>query len=292
MNSLPDISIIVVNHRAEPVLRDCLQALSSSTTAFSREVIIVDNPPSIDPILPEDYPDLNIRRMVVVKRCGFGKAANLGATEAVGRHLLFLNPDVIVEPGAVDALMNALAGRGEKVIAVGRLAFPDGRFQISCRRFPTIKNLLFSRQSVLARYFGLSNHAYDCPDFNEVTGVDWAAAAMMLISREVFRSLDGFDESFFMYLEDTDLCYRFGQNGGQVIFVPFARAVHLWGYSTSPYRFRRIVWHHQSVWRYFRKHCRSSVRLSLLAGLLAANGSLSLLLELVRLRPWNGSIAR
>jgi len=292
LNSLPDVSIIIVNHRAEPVLRDCLRALSSATDAHSREVIIVDNPPGIDLTLPEDYSRLAIRRMAIPRRCGFGKAANLGAAEASGEYLLFLNPDVIVEPGAIDELVKASAGRGEKVIAVGRLAFRDGQFQVSCRRFPTIKNLLFSRQSVLARYFGLSNHRYDYPDISEITIVDWAAAAMMLITRGIFESLGGFDESFFMYLVDTDLCYRHGQNGGEVIFVPSARAVHLWGYSTGHYRFRRIVWHHQSVWKYFRKHCRSSIRLSVLAGLLAANGILSLLLELVRLRPWNGSIAR
>jgi GT2 family glycosyltransferase len=281
----PDISIIIVNHRADKILGDCVAAAASGETGPSREIIIVDNP--ADPETPSlDVPHgIAITRIPVARRVGFGAACNIGSGRARGTYLLFLNPDVVVDPEAIGQLCRGLSSHAGAGIAVGRLAGPDGAFQVTCRRFPTPTNLLFSHGSILYRLFKARRGDYMLPDYDDVTEVDWGAAAMMIVSRSWFDRLSGFDENFFMYLEDTDLCFRLSREGGKVVYVPGARGKHLWGYSTRRYRFRRILWHHRSLWRYFCKHHRSLLRLAALAFLLPVNCLLSLLAELFTLRP-------
>ncbi len=284
MTDQPDISIIIVNHRADKILGDCIAAASISTDGPSREIVIVDNPADGEPPTLASDDTVRIVRIPVTRRIGFGTACNIGAKEARGRYLVFLNPDVVVDSDAIGQMYRGLSSHPRAGIAVGRLTGPDGVFQITCRRFPTPTNLLFSHGSILYRLSKARRGDYMLPDYGDITEVDWGAAAMMMISREWFEKLSGFDENFFMYLEDTDLCYRLQREGGAVVYVPDARGVHLWGYSTRRYRFRRILWHHRSLWRYFVKHHRSFPRLAALGVLLPVNCLLSLLAELFTLR--------
>ncbi len=278
-----DLSIIIVNHRADAILPGCLAGIRASDRLPSCEVIIVDNPAEADSGASILADGLTIRRMVLPGRVGFGAACNAGAAVATGRRLLFLNPDVCVDRPAIAELAETLARyRGVGIVA-GRLTNADGSFQPTCRPFPTLRNLLFSRGSVLTRLRGQRSPAYSLPDFSGTTVVEASAAALLMMPKELFDRLGGFDPRFFLYLEDTDLCLRTRQAGYLVLFVPAAGAVHRWGYSTRHYRFRRIIWHHCSVWRYFRKHHRSVATGALLAPMLAANCLLSLSLELCTL---------
>ena len=196
---------------------------------------------------------------------------------------MLLNPDVVVEPSAIGQLYEALAKKGSEAIVVGRLVGRDGRFQAICRRYPSLKGLLFSRGSVLSRIMRREG-TYTLPDYEEITSVDAAAAAMMMIPRRMFDTLLGFDESFFMYMEDTDLCYRAQQAGAATWYVPAANGRHHWGHATGRYRFRRIFWHHRSTWRYAVKHRFPLPSLIVLGGMLAVNCFLSLGFELCKFR--------
>jgi len=279
----PDISIIIVNHRADPILGECVAA-ATGETGPSREIIVVDNPANAD-ISALDVPfGIRLTRIPVDRRVGFGTACNLGAKKASGKYLLFLNPDVVLVDDAVTELFDGLRGYSGAGIAVGRLVGPDGKFQPNCRRFLTPSRLFFSHGSILYRIFRVRRGDYLLPDYDQVTEVDWAGAALMMIERVWFDKLVGFDEDFFMYLEDTDLCYRLHREGGKIVFVPGAGGVHQWGYSTRPYRFRRILWHHRSLWRYFVKHRSSLPQLAALGVLLPLNCLLSLTAELFTLR--------
>ena len=284
MDRRPRVSVIIVNHRSEKVLSECLQAIASGDADFPVEIIVVNNPPmKADHVLGVPG-GLTVKQIDTDARVGFGSACNLGVARSEGEYILLLNPDVILDPGAIRVLYTALAEMAGLDIVVGRLTGPDGRFQASCRRFPTLGNLFLSRGSLLSRLFHLGNRNYTLPDYDDVTRVEAAAAAMMMMPRADFDKIEGFDESFFMYMEDTDLCYRAAQKHLNIGYVPQAGGKHYWGFSTGHYRFRRIIWHHRSIWRYFAKHHRSFPILVSLGPLLLVNCFLSLVAELVTLR--------
>lgn len=281
MNDTAQLSIIIVNHRSEDVLGDCLRAIGSSRHSFSLEIIIVDNP--ADSTAGSDFEEVNIpvKRFSSDRRLGFGAACNLGATSAGGDFLLFLNPDVQLSEEAIARLFETLQNNPKAGIVSGRLTDGEGVFQPSCRRFPSLDNLFFSRGSFLSRLGGKTRREYTLPDYDETTIVEAAAAAMMMMAKADFEQVGGFDESFFLYMEDTDLCRRMHALGRLTVYVPGAGGVHLWGHSTGRYRFRRIIWHHRSVWKYFVKHHSSIAVLGLLGPLLAVNCFLSLTYELL-----------
>ena len=284
MSSHPLLSIIIVNHKSGDVLPACLQSILDNGSAIPLEIIVVDNPPEQDWNI-NSFSDASALKVIPTEqRLGFGAACNLGAAKSNGTHLLFLNPDIELKPGAIAALVDYLDSRDPNGIAVGRLLDSRGEVQPSCRKFPTIGNLVFSRGSIAGKIVKNAGGVYTLPDYGEPTIVESAAAAMMAMSADTFRKLRGFDESFFLYLEDTDLCYRHALNGGNVYFVPAAEGIHEWGHSTSRYRFRRILWHHTSLWKYFIKHYNSPGGIIFLLPLLIVNCCLSLLVELVSLR--------
>jgi GT2 family glycosyltransferase len=284
LNGQPQLSIIIVNHRADAILGQCLRAIDESRSSLSPEIVIVDNPagepgPAVD--LPKG---LNVRRIAAPGRIGFAAACNLGAIKSSGEYVMFLNPDVTLERTAIGSLYAALQETDDAGIVVGRLVGDDGRFQASCRRLPTVGNLFLSRGSFLNRAFHIGERVYTLPDYDKMTAVEAAAAAMLMMSRSDYERLSGFDESFFIYMEDTDLCYRAGKLGVRIYYVPAAVGKHSWGYSTGQYRFRRIIWHHRAMWIYFAKHHRSLIALLCLGPALLVNCFLSLMLELFTFR--------
>jgi GT2 family glycosyltransferase len=277
------LSVIIVNHRSEAILNDCLLSIDRSDHQPRMEIIVVDNPPDVSAAPKIKLRNVVVKRMAVKQRIGFAAACNLGADKAVGDYLLFLNPDVKLKKTAIDRLYSTLKSSREVGIVTGRLTNADGSFQPSCRRFPRPANLFFSRGFFLHRWFKVREGVYTLPDYPEITTVEAAAAAMMMIPKKLFDQLGGFDESFFLYMEDTDLCYRLAGKGYKILYVPGAEAVHLWGHSTDHYRFRRIIWHHVSAWRYFRKHHKSIRRQAILLPLVSGNCLLSLIRELFTL---------
>jgi GT2 family glycosyltransferase len=209
---------------------------------------------------------------------GFARACNAGAAKADGEYLLFLNPDVRLDEGAVEAL-TATARSDVLAGAVGaRLRYADGRFQATCRKLPTVGNMVFSRGSFTGRLFG-GGHIYTLPDYPDTTQVPALAATVMLLKAGVFRRMRGFDERFFMYMEDTDLCCRLHRSGRRNYFVPYAGGVHGWGEGSDAGRIRRQWFHHNSVWKYFLKHLPNGFSVFILPVFLTINFLLVVLLE-------------
>ena len=174
-----------------------------------------------------------MRVVALPENIGFGAGNNRGAAIASGRWLLLLNSDAFVRPGAIDELVRFAEAR-PAIGAVGpRLLWPDGRLQRSCRRFPTVFRLateyLYLRK--LAPRSRILNGFY-CGEFahDEARRVDWLTGACLLVRRELFERLGGFDEAFFLYSEEVDLLYRAAPAGrGDLVRPRRARCVHVWG---------------------------------------------------------------
>jgi GT2 family glycosyltransferase len=272
-DTLSQVSVIIVTHNSLPALTDCLESLGPAAAGLSFELIVVDNNSSDagTGIVTERFPDSQIIENQTNR--GFAAACNQGAKAASGEFLLFLNPDVQVDPGAVRALVEVAHVTDRAGLVSGRLRNPDGSFQATCRQFPTIQNMIFSRGSVFSRWFGpgRATARYTLPDSPETTEVSAVAATLVLINRELFVTMRGFDERFFMFMEDTDLSFRLYLADYHNLFAPTAGGVHRWGYGSDAGRIRRLRYHHLSIWKYFLRHFPNGFSVLLLPFLLFVN---------------------
>ncbi|MBD3403116.1 glycosyltransferase [candidate division GN15 bacterium] len=272
--STDTVSIILVTHNSRPILDDCVRALQASTVDLSTELIVIDNASDTSPeqAIREVFPEATVT--VNTRNAGFAAGCNQGARQAIGDYLLFVNPDVIVDRDAIVELLRVCRKRENPGLTGGRLRFPDGGFQATCRNFPTAGNLLFSRGSFLSRLSGSADTAgnrYTLPDYAETTEVPAVAGTLVVIRRDVFERAGGFDERFFMYMEDTDLSLRLHRAGYRNLFVPSAGGVHDWGRGSRISRVRRAARHHYALWQYFLKHEPNAFSLFLLPLFLLAN---------------------
>lgn len=249
------VSTIVVTYNSKWHLPKLCASIQKHRHALNAELIVVDN-------ASRDQSATWCRENEVVNRViantenrGFAAAANQGARAARGNYLLFCNPDLQWLSPIADILVEHLRKYPRAKAATARLEYPDGRFQANCRRFPTHGNILFSRKSPLSilSHRAVPAFGYTLPDYPQPVRVDAASATCLLVEREAFEELGGFDERFFMFVEDTDFCLRLAQHGYDTWFVPAARAVHEWGGSSTD-QAQLLAWHTISIERYFRKH--------------------------------------
>jgi N-acetylglucosaminyl-diphospho-decaprenol L-rhamnosyltransferase len=224
-----DLSVIIVSTDEAGFLRPCLCALRSGLTHLEVEVLVVDNACQDDTVrvAREAFPEATIVTAAV--RGGFARSNNLAMCMATGRHLLLLNPDTEVRPGALAALVRYLDDHPQVGIAGARLLNPDGTLQHSCRTYPSIA-ASFSRwlpwcpepvrRRAVSEYLMLTwDHATDDP-------VDWVIGACLCARQAAVAQVGMLDESFFLYYEDTDWCYRMWEQGWEVRYVPEAVVMH------------------------------------------------------------------
>ena len=235
---MTDVSVVIVSYESRPLLERCLAALAADAgRTASTEVIVVDQDSQDGTAawLAAERPE--VRLVALPENVGFGAGNNRGAEVATGRWLLLLNSDAFVRPGAIDELVRFAEARPSAGVVGPRLLWPDGRLQRSCRRFPTVSRLateyLYLRK--LAPRSRALNGFY-CGDFDHATArrVDWLTGACLLVRRDLFEQLGGFDEAFFLYSEEVDLLYRAAQLGAETWFDPAAEVVHVWGGTRGP----------------------------------------------------------
>lgn len=256
------ISAVTVSYRTGPVLSDCLAALLAAEEVG--EIIVVDNgnPPDVEARLDAlASQHVKLRVLRGHGNIGFGAACNLGARAAAGEALLFVNPDVVLAAGAATRMRAALASAKAPAIIGGDLRDADGEPDRGSRReavtlwsaFVSFSGL--SRLEPMAPLFrDLHRHTDPLPDAAvEIANV---SGALMLLSRQGFDALGGFDEGYFLHAEDIDICWRTREAGGQVLFQPGALGVHARSTSAAPTR--EIERHKASgLRRFFRKSARS-----------------------------------
>lgn len=253
-----DVSIIIVNWNSADFVRQCVKSIRASGLVLSHEVLVVDSG-SFDQcgkMLALEFAE--VRFIQSRANVGFASANNLGARLARGRFLLFLNPDTEVVGPAIEKLVQALEREPETGLAGARLLNADGTLQSSCiQSFPTILNQ-FLDSEWLRRLHPQSRLWGMAPLHEEVLApsvVEVVSGACLMIRGSLFRQLSGFDERFFMYAEDLDLCYRARQAGNACLFVPEAVVIHHGGGSSSSARSMfSVVMMRESVHRLLTLH--------------------------------------
>lgn len=254
------LSVVMVTHNSAPALRKSLPALNDSLKALesdvSWEILVVDNASGDDTKAVCQGSSAALTVIELERNMGFAAACNHGAAAASGEYLLFLNPDVTLDKSAIQILIKEIKSLSSAGAVAPRMRNPDGSFQATCRKFPDRKNIFASRGSVFGALFS-SGTAYTLADSDTTISAPATAATCLLVVREVFLDIGCFDERFFLFMEDTDLCLRLSQAGYQVYFVPSAGGIHAWGSGAGGQAAttgERMLRHHQSVLRYFRKH--------------------------------------
>ena len=250
--TVTDIAAVVVNYNARDHLIECVRSLRADGVA---QVVVVDNASTdgSDTALAADDPHALF--VPTGANLGFGTAANRGVAATGTPYVLILNPDVVVRRGAVDALAAALDGDGGLAVVGPRVENPDGTLYPSARRFPDLgvaAGHAFVGLVRPANRFTRSYRMLDA-DRSRAAPVDWVSGTCMLARRSAFDAVGGFDEAYFMYVEDVDLCWRFWQAGWTVGYEPAALVTHTVGASSELAPYRMIAAHHRSLLRFATK---------------------------------------
>lgn len=253
-----DLSIIIVNYNTCRLTLDCLQSVYGSETAYQYEVFVVDNA-SVDgsvEAIGSEFPQVQL--IANEENTGFAKANNQGMEIAKGRYVLLLNSDTIVQPDTLQTMVSLMDVRPDLGASGCKIILPDGSLDKACRRgFPTPSASFYYA-------FGFSRLFPNTPRFNqyqlgyldpnEAYPVDCLMGAFMLVRREVIRQIGGLDETFFMYGEDVDWCYRIKEAGWGIHYEPATYIVHYKGASSRRKPFKIIYEFHRAMWVFHRKH--------------------------------------
>jgi GT2 family glycosyltransferase len=244
-----NVSAIVVSHGHREELTRSLPALMPQVD----EAVVIANLPGSAPADP-----LGARVIEQPEPLSFAANINAGAASTTGQLLLVANPDTIAEPGAVAALRDFAASRPRCGAAGPQMLDPDGRWQPSRRRFPTVGATLVRRTPLRRARPPLEyqrDHYLLDERPNEPVPADWMLGGFLLIRRAAFDEIGGFDEGFRMYGEEIDFCYRLAKAGWERWYVPAAVVRHRWDAFTD-HRFltRRTLWHWSGMIRFVRKH--------------------------------------
>ncbi len=235
-----DISVIIVNYNVKELLEQCINSIITASSNLKVEIIVVDNNSFDGSItyLKNKFPDqLNLKLIESPLNLGFAKANNLGAKEAQGEYLLILNPDTILQEDTLAKSLKYYKSNNGIGALTCKLILPNGKLDLACRRsFPTPSVAIYrilglSRIFPGSKTFGTYNLTY--LDENETYEVDAIVGAFMLIKKDIYDNVKGFDEDYFMYGEDLDLCFRIKKAGYKIYYYPGTSIIHYKGESTK-----------------------------------------------------------
>ncbi|MEJ2507345.1 MAG: glycosyltransferase, partial [Ignavibacteriaceae bacterium] len=257
-----DLSIIIVNYNVKEFLQNLLYSIEKASTNITKEVIVVDNASDDGSVnlIKEKFP--SVKLIENQSNVGFGIANNQALKMANGEFLLLINPDAVVSEDTFDKMIFFFKKNPDAGLAGCKILNPDGTLQLACRRsFPgpwtsfckvTGLSNLFPGSKLFARY----NLTY--LDIDQTYEVDAISGSFMMMRREVYEKVGGFDEHFFMYGEDLDLSYRIKQAGYKVFYVHTTQIIHYKGESTRRSSLDETKVFYEAMHLFVKKHFSSS----------------------------------
>lgn len=252
---MPRISIVLVNYNGQQFLENCLQSILKYLQDIEYEVIIIDNCSTDNSIkiIQDSFPSFQL--ICSKTNLGFGKANNLAVKSSQGEHLLFLNTDTILTENTPKILSDYLSQNKDIATIGARIVFQDDSYQLSCGKLPNLMVELLDKIK-----YGLDNKLhflfsklYD-RRHSKIEEVGWLTGACLMIRRDVFEQIGGFDENFFMYFEDKDLCKRVKELGYKVLYYPKTTIIHLLGGSSHGIKKNVNKYYRDSQLYYYQKH--------------------------------------
>lgn len=254
----PDITVIIVNYKVKEYIANLLNSIDKAKSGYQLQIIVVDNDSGDDSIsfLKDRFPD--VEYIENGTNLGFGKANNQAIRKAHGKYTLIINPDTLVSEDTFSVLVDHMNNNPECGAAGCKILNPDGTFAPESRRsVPTIwtafskvmgLNFLFPKSKLFGQYY------LSWLDEDEPSRVPVLSGSFMFWRTEVLNKLKGFDEIFFMYGEDIDICYRVQETGFHIDYVPGTSIIHYKGESTKKGNLKYIKIFNNALFLFFEKH--------------------------------------
>jgi GT2 family glycosyltransferase len=257
-----DVSIVIVSYNVAGYLRGCLDSIRKETSC-AHEIIVVDNNSTDDSVAIAGSFMPGLKLVQKHENVGFARANNQGFGMAQGRYIFMLNPDVVVMDRAIDKLVDFMDKNPEIGACGPKNVSPDMSLQLNCHHFPTLSMILveylrLKRKFQKRRFFGREHMTYW--SYDEVKDVDWITGASLMIRKEALDEVGWLDEDYFMYSEESDLCYRLKKKRWRVAFYPEASILHYGGQSSLSQQQQTVhsktitKYLHQSRYLFFRKN--------------------------------------
>lgn len=252
-----DLSIVIVNHNTKELTAQTVQSVIDTTYGIDYEIIVVDNSS-----LPKEYYTPKDKRVKVISKVenkGFGHACNIGANIAIGRYVLFLNSDTIMQRQTLKKSVEYMDSHREVGCLGIKTVLRNGDFDHGCKRgFPTPFNSLcyvLKLDKIFPNNKKFGGYTLSYLSNDETNEVDSVSGAFMLIPKIVLNKVGLFDESIFMYAEDIDLCYRIKQSGLKVVYYADVFMIHLKGQSGLHTKNKAVIYHfHNGIKIFYDKY--------------------------------------
>ncbi|MBI5360612.1 MAG: glycosyltransferase family 2 protein [Planctomycetes bacterium] len=254
-----DISIIIVNYNTRDFIEKCLLSIYSRRHKASFEVFVVDNASNDGSVemVRDKFPSVNLTANP--QNTGFGAANNIAMKKSSGEYILLLNSDAELTDYALDNCVDFMRNHPACGIMGGKLLYPDGTTQVSVCPFPSLyiaftQHLLLVRLFPNSRIFAPHRNALSKSDYEKEQKVDWVSGAFMAVNRKCLEQTGLFDEKFFLYYEETDLCLRCHNAGWEIWYSPSAAAIHYANKTTVKFKPKVFEYSSTSLVYYFLKH--------------------------------------
>ena len=258
MTNSPQISVVIVNYNVKEYLEQALLSLQRALENISHEIYVVDNASVDDSVahIRQRFPD--VQMIECKENLGFGRANNVALELVKGEYVVLINPDTVVQEDTFTKLLTFFESHPDAGAATCKIINPDGSFSVDCRHsIPTpmialwkVTGLskIFPKSKIFAKY----NLTYLDPD--ETYPVPAISGSFMMIKKRALDEAGFFDERFFMYCEDIDLCHRINHAGYKIYYVPTSQIIHYKGESTKKNNIDYIVSFNKALYQFFEKY--------------------------------------
>jgi len=261
----PMISVIIVSYNTCEILKNCLDALYENSKGIDMEVFVVDNN-SYDGsanMVKNNFPSVLL--LANNQNLGFAAANNQAFILAKGNYIILLNPDAFIRPSSLEQCVAFMDRTPRCGLCGGKIISPAGLLEPSARRFPSALSKLLALsglrgkfpQSAILNYYEFGGFAHDRPQ-----EVDWVPGTFTIVRKQLLDEIGFFDERFFIYYEETDLCVRAKNAGWKIYFIPDAEVTHIGGASSKTRKDKSfdnkaaqvLIFRMRSEWLFYRKN--------------------------------------
>ena len=250
-----DLSVVIVNYQTFELTKDTINSILQYDYPFSYEILVVDNASSDDSLSKlQNYFKDKVKFIASVENNGFAAGNNQALAIAKGRYILLLNSDTIVWENTLEDIYNYMENHTDVGACGCRVLLENGELDKACKRsFPNVKNSFFRLFHIPTNSKDDNYNLDNLPD-DEIYEIDCLTGAFMFIKSEALNEVGFLDETFFMYGEDIDLCYRIKKSGWKIVYYGDSKITHLKGASSKKQKSKLIYEFYRAMYIYYKKH--------------------------------------